>query len=309
MAELKSIFSDFVGSTFGVPIAHSFRSCSEVSCATNADGFRRQRKMLTDVPKCVFGKCIAPLLALDDLYRLANSSRAMSLIAKASIQNILEKDFDMTELVHEAAYRVATNIGLPIDFQEVRVLGSKVHPAIKFFGTIQNHENPLRKDNYSEISIYDGHLTVDRGLVWRFPGQVDEVQVKFVFMLPRRESILGGLGCYSITSMDGRNEITLGNMSGGSRNCLDRTCGGESFQEVMREWDYAAKYWEDDRMDYWDREDNDNDWGSVDDDEGDSMDYSIGEEVIFVNDIDTGKRNTEDCILLGDDDCMIIEDA
>ena len=53
--------------------------------------FRRQRKMLTDVPKCVFGKCIAPLLALDDLYRLANSSRAMSLIAKASIQNILEK--------------------------------------------------------------------------------------------------------------------------------------------------------------------------------------------------------------------------
>jgi hypothetical protein len=233
----------------------------------------------------------------------------MSLITKESIQNILEKDFDMTELFHEAAYRVAINIGLPINFQEVRIPGSKVHPGINFIGTIQNHENPRRGDTYSEISIHDGHLTIHRGLVWRFPGQVDEVQVKFVFILPRQESIPGGLGCYRITSMDGRNEITLGNMSGGSRNCLDQTCGGESFQEVMREWDYAARYWEDDRMDYWDRADDDNDWGSVDDDEGGSVDDSIGDEVIVVDDIETGQCSTEDCILLGDDDCMIIEDA
>ena len=71
--------------------------------------------MLTDVPECVFGKSIAPLLALDDLYRLAHSSRTMSLIAKQSIQKIVQRDFAMTDLIEQAAYRVVANTGLPID--------------------------------------------------------------------------------------------------------------------------------------------------------------------------------------------------
>jgi hypothetical protein len=270
--------------------------------------------MLTDVPECVFGKSIAPLLALDDLYRLAHSSRTMSLIAKQSIQKIVQRDFAMTDLIEQAAYRVVANTGLPIDFHLVKVPGSKVHRPIKFIGTLQNpRTNPSdqqppsseqRGANYSVISVFDGHLTVDRGLVWRFPGQEDEVQVKFVFMLPRQESIMG-LGCCRITSIDGRNEFILGNMLGDSRNSLDH-CGGVSFQQVMQEWNFAATYWEEDRMDYWDRADDDD---SVDDDEGGSIDDNISDEVIVVDDIETGQHNTDNCILLGDDDCMIIEDA
>ena len=57
--------------------------------------------MLTDVPECVFGKCIAPLLDLDNLYRLTHSSRAMpvSLIAMGSIEKIVQKDSAMMEPV------------------------------------------------------------------------------------------------------------------------------------------------------------------------------------------------------------------
>ena len=273
--------------------------------------------MLTDVPECVFGHSIAPLLALNDLYRLAHSSRAMSLIAKQSIQKILLKDSVMMDLVEQAAYGVVANTGLPIDFHLVQIPGSKVHQHINFIGTLPRPgTSPLdqrrgaRGATFSEISVFDGHLTVDRGLAWRFPGQEDEVQVKFVFMLPRQESILG-LGCYRIASIDGRNEFVSGNMLGDCRTSLDHR-GGVSFRHVMQEWGFQATYWEEDRADYWDRTGDDDDgWGSVDDDdEGGSIQHdNTGDEVIVVDDIEMGHHNSDDCILLGDDDCMIIESA
>ena len=98
---------------------------------------------------------------------------------------------------------------------------------------------------------------------------------------------------------------------------------GETLQHVVEEWDFSTAYWEDDRMDNWDISDEELDWDlPVDDDDVGSMDdahneriiddarianVNISHEVILVDDI--GERETDDCILLGDDDCMIIEDA
>jgi hypothetical protein len=108
-----------------------------------------------------------PFLALDDLYRLTHSSRAMSLIAKESIQKILRKDSVMMDLVQQAAYRVVTNTGLPIFFDLIKVPDSKVQLPIKLIGTLPDPRTNRSKSSneqqreaiYSEISVLDGHLT------------------------------------------------------------------------------------------------------------------------------------------------------
>ena len=146
---------------------------------------------LTDVPVDVFAMNMAPQLALDDMYRLAHTCRDMRLIAKPSIEMVEQKDMDMMKLLHEASCHVGAIIGLPIQFDCVKVQGK---PPLTFYGTVQHPGG--RETKYSEISIYDGHFTIDGGLAWRFPGHEDEMQVKFVFMLPRQEPILGGPGYY-----------------------------------------------------------------------------------------------------------------
>uniref|UniRef100_A0A7S0QMV8 Uncharacterized protein n=1 Tax=Cryptomonas curvata TaxID=233186 RepID=A0A7S0QMV8_9CRYP len=260
---------------------------------------------LTDVPVDVFAKHMAPQLALDDMYRLAHTCRDMRLIAKPSIEMVEQKDMDMMKLLHEASSHVGANIGLPIQFDRVKVQGK---PPLTFDGTVQLPGG--RETKYSEISIYDGYFTIDGGLVWRFPGHEDAMQVKFIFMLPRQEPVLGGRGFYRMKSKESIAEFIFGQMAGACRNSLTHEDDGVSFRQVMTEWYQSELYWEEERDNYWDQMDDDDDWGdesiinqgSVDDDEGGNKD-----EVIVVDDIEMGQR--DDCIILGDDDCMIVEVA
>ena len=262
---------------------------------------------LKDVPVDVYAKHMAPQLALDVMYRLAHTCRDMRLIAKPSIEMVEQKDMDMMKLLPEVSSHVRATIGLPIQFDRVKVQGK---PPLTFNGTVQYPFG--RETKYSEISIYDGYFTVDGGLVWRFPGHEDEMQVKFVFMLPRQEPVLGGRGFYRMKSKKKESvaEFVFGPMTGDCRNSLAHVDDGVSFRQVMNDWYHSELYWEEDRDNYWDQMDDDDDWGdesiinqgSVDDDEGGNKD-----EVIVVDDIETGQR--DDCIILGDDDCMIVEVA
>jgi hypothetical protein len=260
---------------------------------------------LTDVPVDVFAQHMAPHLALDDMYRLAHTCRDMRLIAKPSIEMVEQKDMDMMKLLSEASSHVRANIGLPIQFDCVKVQGK---PPLTFNGTVQHPFG--RETKYSEISIYDGHFTIDGGLVWRFPGHEDEMQVKFVFMLPRQEPVLEGRGFYSMKSKESVAEFIYGAMADACRNSILHEDDGVSFRQVMNDWYQSELYWKEERDDYWDQMDDDDDWGdesiinqgSVDDDEEGNKD-----EVIVVDDIETGQR--DDCIILGDDDCMIVEVA
>ena len=168
---------------------------------------------LTDVPVDVFAKHMAPHLALDNMYRLAHTCRDMRLIAKPSIEMVEQKDMDMMKLLPEASSHVGASIGLPIHFDRVKVKGK---PPLTFEVTVQHPFG--RETKYSEISIYDGYFTIDGGLVWRFPGHEDEMQVKFVFMLPRQEPVLEGRGFYSMKSKESVAEFIYGAMAGACRN-------------------------------------------------------------------------------------------
>jgi hypothetical protein len=176
---------------------------------------------LKDVPVDVYAKHMAPQLALDDMYRLAHTCRDMRLIAKPSIEMVEQKDMDMMKLLPEVSSHVRATIGLPIQFDRVKVQGK---PPLTFNGTVQYPFG--RETKYSEISIYDGHFTIDGGLVWRFPGHEDEMQVKFVFMLPRQEPVLGGRGFYRMKSKESVAEFIFGAMTGDSRDSLTHDDGG-----------------------------------------------------------------------------------
>jgi hypothetical protein len=89
---------------------------------------------LKDVPVDVYAKHMAPQLALDVMYRLAHTCRDMRLIAKQSIEMVEQKDMDMMKLLPEVSSHVRATIGLPIQFDRVKVQGK---PPLTFNGTVQ----------------------------------------------------------------------------------------------------------------------------------------------------------------------------
>ena len=272
--------------------------------------------MLTDIPPCVFMSGIAPWISLKDMIRLGCASKTMDIITKEAVQKIVLKDRDLRELAESAAYEVVKHTGLPIDFTwEVSDLEKKKPVLIKYIGRQWTSPGNLQHiAPFSEIDIWDGVVTVGSGFAHKFPGQKEEVKVIFRFMLPRQESI-SGRGCYSIASMDGLFLSQVGNMN--AKDSLDDD-DGVTFDEAMDEWCYYAEFWKDKREDAG--------WGSASDDDcndefgmedindddecikgehAEDDEHGVNTRITFI-DI---SNDTLDCILLGDDDCMIIEGA
>jgi hypothetical protein len=149
----------------------------------------------------------------------------------------------MRELAEAAACEVVKHTGLPMDFiWQVSASKNNKPAPNKYIGRLWTSPEDLHPIKpFYEIDIWDGVLTVRSGFAYRFPGQKEEVNVVFRFVLPRQESI-SGKGYYSIASTDGLFQV--GNLN--ARHSLHED-DGVTFDEAMDEWCYSADFWKHDR--------------------------------------------------------------
>jgi hypothetical protein len=172
----------------------------------------------------------------------------MRLIAKQSIENVVQKDMDMMELLDEAAYRVGANICMPIQFDRVKVEASLQLHSTGQFNILAGAGPNTRK--------YQSMTGIPLSMVDWFGD----------FLGMRMKCRSNSFSCYP-------------------DNLKSQFWGGLATTD--------DDDWDDDSI---------INQGTVDDDEGGRRD-----EIIVVDDIEADQR--DDCIILGDDDFMIIEDA
>ena len=255
--------------------------------------------MLANLPGFVITQGIMPLLPMHNLCMLQCASKVMRKYADKPIQKKMERDARMLPFVEALRARVQAHTGLPIYFSFNRREGAG--KAITYRGHLGK-----RLVANSIITILDGRITLERGLSFRFSSGESEV----ILVLDMTEVGHVKTLKYEIWSLEGE--------------CF-KVPDGTAFEELLEMFELNSKFYEWDRKG-WEVEKKELPvgWDGFEDDRRERMqepsvaaieadvetvnDISSNEVIEIIDTVATGRRD-DDCIILGDDDCFIVEDS
>lgn len=228
--------------------------------------------LLTLLPDCVFMYAIQTLLSMKDLLVLACTCKRMDKCTARAIKEKVERDARLLPFAEALMERVNVHTGLSIPFSIDRF--RRIRKAIVYNGC----------DAWfgCVVTIFDGKLTVVGGLSCR-----DSVDSRY----PMSSS---AACCLTIDSIEAGEANTF---MGEARYNIDQSYkfpNGTSFEAILDFFPPKADYFLDARH-YEMLIRSKRTLQSMDD----------------LSDAEAGGTETrdDDCILLGDDDCLIVEDA
>ena len=272
--------------------------------------------LLSLLPDCVFMHGIQSLLSMKELLVLACASKRMSNCTASAIKEKVDRDARFLPFAEALMERVKVHTGLSIPFSIDRF--RRIRKAIVYHG--YSVPSRYRTIPTSVVTIFDGKLTVERGLSclisldYRLPKVYASCSLTIDIIEAGEVKTFKGEArhnheCYKFpdgTSFEAMLESfqPMAAYFMGARNAARNEA---SALEQMRQAEIAEKLAQCKKI-----------LESMDDlDEGlaggtetrDDDCILLGDDDCFIVEDARTKTRDDDCILLGDDDCHIVEDA
>ena len=265
--------------------------------------------VLSLLPDCVFMHAIQSLLSMKDLLVLACTSKRMSNCTASAIKEKVDRDARLLPFAEALMERVKVHTGLSIPFSIDRF--RRIRKAIVYHG--YSVPSRYRTIPTSVVTIFDGKLTVERGLSclisldYRFPTVYASCSLTIDIIEAGEVKTFKGEARHNHACYKFPDGTSFEAMLESFQPMAAYFMGARKEASALEQAEIAEKLAQCKKI-----------LESMDDlDEAlaggtetrDDDCFLLGDDDCFIVEDARTKTRDDDCILLGDDDCYIVEDA